>query len=109
MPLHRQIQCQITAGIRSGAIPGGIRLPSSRLMARLLGVSRNTVLSAYDELAADNLLVGERGAGMRVRIDGRNSAWSLAGLRETIRASGYPARVVAFTDPDGNLLYVTYS
>ena len=52
-PLHRQIHSQITQAIRGGAIPGGVRLPSSRTMARLLGVSRNTVLTAFDDLAAD--------------------------------------------------------
>ena len=73
-------------------------------MAGLLKVSRNTILAAYDELAADGLIRGERGAGMRVV--GAVPALTLAGLRGVIRAAGYPARVVAFTDADGNVLYL---
>lgn len=109
VPLHRQISDQIAAGVRGGGIPGGVRLPASRVMARLLGVSRNTVLAAYDELAGDGLLEGERGAGMRVASAAPVPAMSMFGLREVIRASGYPARVVALTDPDGNALYLRHS
>ena len=39
----------------------------SRVLARLLGVSRNTVLTAYDELVAGGLIEGRRGAAMLVR------------------------------------------
>ena len=74
-------------------------------MARLLRVSRNTVLAAYDELAADGLLQGERGAGMRVR-SAEVPSMTMAGLRQVIRASGYPARVVVLADPDGNPIYL---
>ena len=106
-PLQNQISGQIARAIRSGAIPGGVRLPSSRVMARLLGVSRNTVLAAFDALASDDLLRGERGAGMRVQ-SGRAPEVSWFGLKEVIRASGYPAKVVALADPDGNPIYLQY-
>jgi GntR family transcriptional regulator/MocR family aminotransferase len=64
-PLHRQISTQIAVAIRRGA-DASARLPSSRVLARLLGVSRNTVLTAYDELVADGLISGRRGAAMMV-------------------------------------------
>jgi DNA-binding GntR family transcriptional regulator len=108
MPLHKQIHGQIAEAIRSGAIPGGARLPSSRVWARLLGVSRNTVLAAFDELAADDLLRGERGAGMRVRTGAPVPEVSWFGLRRVIRSSGYPARVVELADPDGNPIYLNF-
>ena len=41
-PLHLQVVRQIAHAIRNGASSGS-RLPSSRVLARLLGVSRNTV------------------------------------------------------------------
>ena len=108
MPLQRQIYGQIAQAIRGGAIPGGVRLPSSRVLARLLGVSRNTVLAAFDDLAADDLLRGEKGAGMRVRNGAAAPEVTWSGLKQVIRAAGYPARVVALADPDGNPIYLRY-
>jgi DNA-binding GntR family transcriptional regulator len=107
-PLHRQIQAQIAQAIRDRAIPGGARLPSSRTMARLLGVSRNTVLAAFDALAADDLLRGERGAGMRVQNGAPVPEVTWFGLRQVIRAAGYPARAVTLADPDGNPIYLNF-
>ena len=107
-PLHSQIYAQIAEAIRGGAIPGGARLPSSRTMARMLGVSRNTVLAAFDDLAADGLLRGERGAGMRVQNGAPTPEVTWFGLRRVIRASGYPARVVSLADPDGNPIYLSF-
>jgi DNA-binding GntR family transcriptional regulator len=108
VPLQRQICGQIAQAIRGGAIPSGVRLPSSRVLARLLGVSRNTVLAAFDDLAADDLLRGERGAGMRVRNGAAVPEVTWFGLKQVIRAAGYPARVVALADPDGNPIYLQY-
>lgn len=106
-PMHRQIYCQIAAAIRDGAIPNGTRLPSSRMMAGILGVSRNTVLAAFDDLAADGLLRGERGAGMWVQ-SAASPEVTWFGLKRVIREAGYPARVVTLTDQDGNPLYLRY-
>jgi len=105
LPLHRQIHRQIARTIRDGKIPYEARLPSSRVMAKILGVSRNTVLAAYDDLAADGLALGERGAGMRVAA---GPVMTLLGLRQVIRAAGYPARVLALADPDGNHLLINF-
>jgi DNA-binding GntR family transcriptional regulator len=107
-PLHRQIQCQIARAIRSAEIPGGSRLPSSRVMARLLGVSRNTVLAAFEELAADDLLRAEKGSGTRVRGATPATDVTWFGLHRVIRTSGYPARKLALTDPDGNPIYLNF-
>ena len=46
----------------------GACLPSTRSLAKRLGVSRNTVLTAYDELVGCGLVRGKRGAGMFVAI-----------------------------------------
>lgn len=105
LPLHRQIHRQIARAIHDGNVPYEARLPSSRVMAEFLGVSRNTVLAAYDDLATDGLARGERGAGMRVAA---SPAMTLFGLRHVIRAAGYPARVLALADPDGNPLIINF-
>lgn len=100
---HAQIARQIAAQIREGRIADGTRLPSTRVLAKLLGVSRNTVLAAYDTLASEGLIEGERGSGMRVL--GRRALFS---LRDVIKASCYPSRTVLIEDPDGNPLSLRY-
>lgn len=105
LPLHRQIHRQIARAIRDCKVPYEARLPSSRVLARILGVSRNTVLAAYDDLVAEGLARGERGAGMRVAA---GPAMTLFGLRHLIRAAGYPARTLALVDPDGNPLIINF-
>jgi GntR family transcriptional regulator/MocR family aminotransferase len=90
--LHCQIHAQIARAISSGAIPRNARLPATRVMARLLRVSRNTVLLAYDDLVADNLIRSERGAGIWVNGDfPRELTWF--GLRQVIHAAAYPAKI----------------
>jgi len=99
-PLHRQIRGQIESAIRAGAA-GGLRLPSSRTLARLLGVSRNTVLTAYDELTADGLIAGRRGAAMMVT---KHRAAGVVDLHRLLREAQYPARTLSIGDPDGNVI-----
>jgi DNA-binding GntR family transcriptional regulator len=107
VPLHRQIYRQIGEAIRGGAIQNQARLPSTRVMAKLLRVSRNTVLAAYEDLAADDLLRAERGTGMRVHHTPLPEP-TLFGLRQVIRDAGYPARILALEDIDGNPLYIRH-
>ena len=106
--LHRQIYHQIARAIRSDAVHYEARLPSTRVMARLLRVSRNTVFAAYEDLAADDLVRGERGAGMRINRSAPVPEVTLFGLQHVIRAASYPARVLALADPDGNSLYICF-
>jgi DNA-binding GntR family transcriptional regulator len=105
-PLHQQVGRQIARAIRGG-VPPGSRLPSSRVMARLLGVSRNTVLTAYDDLAAAGLISGRRGAGMLVTAS-RVRGPHLLDPRHVLRQAQYPARTLRIVDPDGTLLYLAF-
>ncbi len=108
VPLQRQLSTQIAQAIRSGEVPTGSRLPSTRCMAKLLQVSRNTVVAAYDELAADDLVRGVRGAGVHVNRSAPFPDISLRGLRGVLRTARYPARVLPLTDGDGNALYIRF-
>ncbi len=65
-PLYRQLYDGLRSAILEGRLASGARLPSSRLLAADLGVGRNTVLSAYEQLAAEGYLEGQVGAGTRV-------------------------------------------
>jgi GntR family transcriptional regulator / MocR family aminotransferase len=62
-PLREQIAEQIAAAVDGGAAPRGARVPSTRTMAELLGVSRGVVGEAYDLLHARGYLVTRPGSG----------------------------------------------
>jgi DNA-binding FadR family transcriptional regulator len=70
-----------------------------------VGVSRNTVLAAYEELAADDLIRGKQGAGMRVNA---GAPLPRLGLRQVLREAQYPARIVRLEDVDGNSLFINF-
>ncbi|MGF1620394.1 MAG: PLP-dependent aminotransferase family protein [Rhodomicrobiaceae bacterium] len=65
-PLHVQMTLQIKAAVLSGRLPARTRLPSSRVLAAKLDVSRNTVLSALDQLKAEGVIEAVQGSGTRV-------------------------------------------
>ncbi|SHF91485.1 GntR family transcriptional regulator / MocR family aminotransferase [Microbulbifer donghaiensis] len=64
--LQAQIREKIIQGILSGSIPAGHKMPSSRRMAELLGVARNTVVLAYQQLVDDSFLVTRERSGFYV-------------------------------------------
>lgn len=63
VPAYLQIRNHLRAQILRGDLAPGTRLPPEREMARHLGVSRTTVVSAYDELAAEGLVEARVGRG----------------------------------------------
>src|SRR5262245_29719066 len=76
-PLYRQVVDQIRARIRSGALPVGYRLPPTRDLARHLKTHRNTVVRAYEELAATGHTVSTVGRGtfvMEPRVEKKATA-----------------------------------
>lgn len=62
-PLYRQLEQTLAAAIGAGALRAGDRLPSERMLAGLLGVSRTTAVNAYRELEARGLARGRVGSG----------------------------------------------
>lgn len=63
LPLHRQIYEALRRAILKGDYRARAKLPSTRLLAAQLGVSRMTVVVAYDQLYAEGYLEGKSGAG----------------------------------------------
>ena len=53
VPLYRQIYEAVRHAILSGELTRGAKVPGSRLLAKELGVSRMTVVNAYDQLFAE--------------------------------------------------------
>ncbi|MBL3596832.1 PLP-dependent aminotransferase family protein [Rhodovulum sulfidophilum] len=63
MPLHARIQRAIRQLILDGALGPGKPLPASRALAKSLGVSRDTVESAYAQLHAEGFIERRVGSG----------------------------------------------
>jgi GntR family transcriptional regulator / MocR family aminotransferase len=62
-PIYQQIYRALRAAILSGALPPHTRLSSTRSLAQEAGVSRNTVVIAYEQLLAEGYIVGQLGSG----------------------------------------------
>ncbi|WP_166244135.1 PLP-dependent aminotransferase family protein [Paenibacillus turpanensis] len=65
-PLYAQLYQALRAKLERGELEAGARLPSVREMARLLGVSRNTVEGAYQQLIAEGYVESKPRSGLRV-------------------------------------------
>ncbi len=63
VPLHKQLYERFRDAILNGRLSTGSRLPSTRELALHLGVSRNTVMTAFEQLLAEGFLTGKVGAG----------------------------------------------
>ena len=61
-----QIEEHLRQAIRTGTLKPGARVPSTRDLARQLGVSRGLVVNAYAQLGAEGYLVVRQGALPRV-------------------------------------------
>ncbi len=61
--LFHQISESLRKAILLGRISVGTKLPSSRFLASELKVSRNTVMTAYEQLTAEGYLNSKRGSG----------------------------------------------
>jgi len=67
--LQGQIRKMLVAAMLSGQMPSGSPIPSTRTMAKRLKVSRNTVMLAYQALAADGYLEARERSGFYVAED----------------------------------------
>jgi GntR family transcriptional regulator/MocR family aminotransferase len=114
--LHRRIYLALRELILGGQFRNGERLPSSRALAKALGVSRNTVLNAYDKLADEGRIFAKVGSGTSVAngmllvtdeslLQPAIPAQTLGGVATILVRSHYPIRRAAFQDWDGNVLY----
>lgn len=62
-PLYRQLYYAVREAILTGRLRPGQRLPATRSFAADLELSRNTVVSAFDQLLAEGYIEGRTGAG----------------------------------------------
>jgi GntR family transcriptional regulator/MocR family aminotransferase len=59
-PRQRMLHECLRAAIRNGTLAAGTRLAASRALAEELGVARNTVLYAYEQLAGEGFVITDR-------------------------------------------------
>ncbi|MFL1379731.1 aminotransferase-like domain-containing protein [Nocardiopsis protaetiae] len=64
--LYRRLADALQALITEGSLAPGERLPSERVLATALRVSRTTVVSAYDLLRSEGVFDSRQGSGTRV-------------------------------------------
>lgn len=57
VPIYRQIAISIINAIRNGTLKAEMRLPSSRELAKILGVHRKTIIKGYEELDAQDWIM----------------------------------------------------
>lgn len=67
--MQQQLGEQLRQAILDGRLAKGMRLPSTRTLARTLGVSRTVTSGAYDQLVAEGYLEGQQGSGTYVGED----------------------------------------
>ena len=63
--LSRQLYQALRQRVLDGRLSSGSRLPASRDLATALGISRNSVVRAYDQLYAEGFLEGRIGDGTK--------------------------------------------
>lgn len=66
IPLYRQIYDRLRTAILSGQLEPGQRLPATRTLASQLGISRNTVNIAYEQLLMEGYIESRVGRGTSV-------------------------------------------
>lgn len=69
LSLQGQIRAMMVSAILDGQLPADLPLPSSRELADRLGVARNTVVLAYEQLVAEGFIVARQRSGYFVSPD----------------------------------------
>jgi len=95
-PLYRRIYQQLKSAIHAGRLGAAARLPSTRKLAEDLGVSRNSVILAYEQLAAEGYVVSRPRSTTSVvaASPGRSPAPAAGRVEERPRLSAYASRLV---------------
>lgn len=102
LPLQQRLRASVVQAILDDRLPIGAALPSSRELAKLLALSRNTVTAAYVQLMDDGFIESRPRSGMFVTV----RALSLARQAKPVAASepvgGNGASGSAALAPDWN-------
>jgi GntR family transcriptional regulator / MocR family aminotransferase len=94
LPLRAQLETGLRDAIRDGRLQPGERLPSSRELARELGISRGLVQECYGQLLSEGYLDSRAGSATRVapRAYPAHGPDGPAPARDTTRPAAAPPR-----------------
>ncbi|MBI1948143.1 MAG: PLP-dependent aminotransferase family protein [Deltaproteobacteria bacterium] len=95
VPLPLQLAHALARDIRAGRLRPGQVLPSSRQLARVLGVHRNTVVAAMDELKAQGWVESARASHLAVAAELPASSAPAGGRHADAIGFSLPARRLA--------------
>jgi len=95
--LQVQIRQMIVAAIEQGRLPAGARMPSSRELATILSVARNTVVLAYQQLVDEGFLESRERSGYFVGAAFQPQARTPGNLSRGDSHAGSPAWDGRFT------------
>jgi GntR family transcriptional regulator/MocR family aminotransferase len=106
-PLYRWLYEELRAAILAGRLPSGARLPATRDLARQYGLSRPTIVTAFEQLRSEGYVEGKVGSGTYVSKTlpdallqaPRVKSAARAPIRKT-RFSEYARRLPAFVRAD---------
>lgn len=88
--LHHQVERRIRAAITDGRLRPGVRLMSTRVLARELGIARITVQTAYDQLNAEGYLAVDGRRGTHVATDLPDGWFDPRGPAVPIQSERFP-------------------
>ena len=91
LPLQGRLRAAVVREIQAGRLAEGAPLPSSRDLALLIGLSRNTVTAAYQQLVDDGFLQARPRSGIFVAPGARQAVASEAPAQAAVpAAAGMP-------------------
>ncbi len=93
-PLYLQIYEEFFDQIQKGELVAGDTLLSTRLLAKELGVSRNTVDQAYSQLVLEGLVISKRGSG-----------YVVVPVNEYSKSDDIEASSISFPQQDKNIVF----
>lgn len=100
-PRYEALANRIADLVAAGELPAGERLPSERRLATAVGISRGTVIAAYEQLRSRGIVETRHGSGTIVRP----GASPVSGARESHVASALAAEGIwsGVLSPDDTL------
>lgn len=68
-PIYTQIENHILSSIKNGELQRGSKLPSTRELSKLLGIGRNSVVTAYEDLESKGIITSIKGKGTFAAVE----------------------------------------